>query len=132
VKAAYVCLVASVLSGCAAQSRPSVNGRPYYGADPNFLMLKRMADTGLMPISISCQMPRSGPAAKSPEGNQATLRWTKAPKAHLGWSIIVGESAGAQAERAAAKAKGFRKVSTDSFYQSVARKRMKCELWSAQ
>lgn len=123
-----VFLLAVAFSGCAAQSFVSVNGKPYHGADPQFAKLKRMGDSGLMPASISCRMPRSGPEAKSPESNTTVLRWVKAPK-RTAWNVIVGESAIAKSQRAEARAKGFRRVSVSSFYQSVARQRMSCELW---
>lgn len=131
-KVAYLCLVASVLSGCVAQPQFSVDGRPYYGHDPDVQKMIRMGNEGLVPISVSCKMPRSGPTAKLPDGIQTTIRWTKATNPYPGWTVVIGDSAGAKAERAAAIAKGYHKVSSGSFYQSVARKQMTCELWRAQ
>lgn len=128
-KAVFACVFAGVLSGCVAQPVFSVDDMPYAGSNGGMLKMKRLGEAGLIPVSISCRMPRSGPAAKSPTGYLVTHRWMKAPTPYPDWTAIVGDSPLSQAHRASVKAKGYRLVAQDSYYQTVAHQRVRCELW---
>lgn len=81
-RAACMCLVA-VPSGCVAQ--PGfflLDGKPYQGSDPSVLGMKRAQQAGLMPVSISCRMPRTGPGAKPPVGPHCKGRMGKSSEAY--------------------------------------------------
>ena len=129
-KTLFACVIAGLLSGCV--NAPIVDGKPYYGT--GFKEYARMRAAGFMPRSISCRMPRSGPAANTPNAAQVRTEWVKDHSRPLrGWSILISEPARLQERRAQAWALGNkRKISAGSFYQTVAHQRFTCEVWRAQ
>ncbi|MGX5805350.1 hypothetical protein ACWGS9_29550 [Bradyrhizobium sp. Arg314] len=122
-------LVALALSGCVTDYK-KINGKPFYGTTPEFAGWEQKKRAGLIPVSISCRMPRAGAAARAPRGSNLTTKWAKAPPSGVKWVVIfVGPQPEAEVERAHARAMGARKTSGGSFYQSVSKQQFFCEIW---
>ncbi|TPI13033.1 hypothetical protein FJW06_15360 [Mesorhizobium sp. B4-1-3] len=121
-------VVALALSGCVSDYK-KVDGKPFYGTTPAFTAWDQKKKDGLIPVSISCRMPQSGPAAYAPKGTTVSTKWAKAPP-NVKWvEFFTGPQSDVEPERVHARSLGARKISGGSFYQTVSKQRIYCEIW---